>query len=222
MAVTVGDIRTDIRALGFETDTAAQQLVAINGAMRRIMSGPVKWDWALASTTITTAVGDFDYAMPAGVGSPSSLRLVTAGSAGDELVHVPRERLQQEIAASAAPLVTGVPAYWTDDSSFIYVWPIPNAVSTLTLRYFRAHTTLTADGDALLIPDDYRDVVTFCAAARISQRERDWAAASAFEREYKDRLAEMKKAYATTDKQTAGRVVQSGYYGADWRDYRGQ
>ncbi len=213
--LTVGDIKAAIRAHGFETDLAAQQLIFINETQRDVI-GDHRWRFMLTSATVAAVAGTASYTLPT---SPAlhhveSIRLAITGTFLPELEWRDTEDFLAEEAANASFVPYTTPYWWTDavPGSF-RVYPAPSSAGTFTVRYFKQLTDLTADGDTPQVPTPYLDVIVAGACAKLAGRERRFDAADRWQKRYEERLAAMRSQYGLRQRQNSDRVLSSGRYG---------
>jgi hypothetical protein len=208
----VSEIRTGIRARGFEADTATQQLAFINQVQRRV-AGEHRWPWTIVSTAQATTSGAGDYTYPTGAVHIISLRLVSLGSPTELEWSEPELLLAARAQDNGA---TGLAQRWAQTGpTTLSLWPTPNAAGTLTVRYHRVPPDLTADADIPILPIAYHDILIAGACELMALRERQFDAVAAFRSEREGRVAEMKRQIGVRQAQTARQVSSSGYYGHD-------
>lgn len=212
MALTVADIETGVQALGYEADTAAQQLAMINQVQRRFF-GAHRWDVARVTATIPVVAGTDTYTLPTGVVHVSSVRLRN-GSAYAPLEHAPREELLENQASGGATPARGTAYQWTrGDADAIILYPVPAGAGTLTVHYFKTCPLLTTGTDVPMLPEAYCDILIFGVAELLAKRERQMDAASAFRDDRMEVERQARAQLGLDQQQTPDRVTQSGFYG---------
>lgn len=215
MALTVLDIKAGVRARGYETDTATEQLALLNQVQRRWF-GAHRWDAALVTATVPAVAGTSAYALPTGVVHISSVRLAPAGG---EPVVVPlrwehTEQLRADLEA-VGPNTRSTPEYWSKTGpATISLYPVPAQTGTLTVVYYQTCPILTGDSDVPLMPEAYVDILICGVAEILAKRERQWEAATAFRTERMEIEREARAQLGISQMQTSGEVAQSGFYGA--------
>ncbi len=211
--ITVADVRTDIRARGFEADTDAQQLAFINSIQRRI-AGSHRWRWTIESQAVVVVAGTPDYTLPSAPagGHMISIRQTVQGT------QQPLGWMEPEALLERRALYVGSspPMCWALTGPVtLSLWPTPAGAGALTLRYHKTPPTLTADADIPLIPLGYRDLLSVGACMLMAQRERQAVAAADFRAEYDERMRDMRAQYGVVQQQTPRIVGSSGFYGYD-------
>lgn len=103
---------------------------------------------------------------------------------------------------------SGLPTTYTIDRPNVRLWPTPDAVYSLQLRYYRKPLTMTAS-QGTEIDEDYDGVLVSYALARCFRRENDLEAAQFHMGEFDRELAEM-QADLQDDSQDAGQPEQVG------------
>lgn len=192
---TLGDIKTNVKALGYEADQDTR-IVLFTNQVQRAVVGDHRWDFMLATGTVAAAIGTTSYALPT---SPAlmhveSIRLAAPSDYDNpQLQWVSTQELLDYAAVNQAVYSGDRPTLWTKtDAANFQVWPAPAITGTFTVRYFRALPVLTSDADVLTIPDFYQDIVTYGVAAKLARRERQYDAASVFDRDRDDLVKAMK------------------------------
>ncbi len=220
---TVADIKAGIRALGYETDTDAQQLILINKVVREIL-GDHRWRFMLVSTTVNIVIGQAAYTLPS---SPAlhhieSIRVTnpSAAAPSPEMEWVYQEELLAYAAANESFTAYASPWLWTDPTPTTFqVFPAPSYPGTFTVRYLKQATALTADGDTPDIPKPYRDIIVDGVCERLAKRERQFDTATAFKADYDAGLARMKGQYGLRQRQNSVRVKShtATMFDSGWR-----
>lgn len=121
--------------------TAAKLTEFINAALKQI-SAERDWPHLFTTETITTAAADSTYTLPAGHIRTDA---IVDPTTGDTLIERQIEELDRITGA-------GRPMFWAAYGTEIVVKPIPDGVYTLTHRYVRSETALSAGGDLPLLP----------------------------------------------------------------------
>lgn len=214
MALTVLDIKAGVRARGYETDTATEQLALINQVQRRWF-GAHRWDAALVTATVAAVAGTASYALPTGVVHISSVRLAPAG--GGNVVVPLRWEYPEQLRAdleSVGPNTRGTPEFWAKTGpAAISLYPVPAQGGTLTVVYYQTCPILTADADVPLMPEAYIDIIICGVAEILAKRERQWEAAASFRDERKEIERDARAQLGISQMQTSNEVEQSGFYG---------
>jgi hypothetical protein len=209
--MNVSELRAAIRARGFEADTAAEQLIALNDMQRRL-AGSARGLWTVASTTVAVVAGTGDYTLPSAPagGHVKSLRLLYAG-ANAPLRWTDDESLLEHRADYAA---TGTPVWWAlIGPATLSLWPTPAAAGTLTVRYHRGPPALTSDSDTPILPELYHDLLVVGACMLVAQRERQGAVRNEFDAEFETRSRDMRAQQGVGQQQTPRTIGASGFYG---------
>lgn len=192
---TLGTVRADVHALGYESDQDARITLFANQVQRKIV-GDHRWEFLLATGAVAAVLGTATYALPT---SPAlmhveSIRLATPTDYDNpQLQYVSTQELLDYAATNQAVYSGDRPAIWTKlDAANFQVWPAPAVAGTFTVRYFRTLPVLASDSDVLTIPDFYADAVTYGICAKLARRERQWDAAKTFDADMADIVRSMK------------------------------
>ena len=134
------------------------------GRIARFMEIP---DFYVTST-VTTIIGTDTYSLPSDVVRINGL---TNASSPVELTFV-NDPADIQYANQAGQGV-GEPLYYTLAGSNICLSPVPDAVYTLTLDYYKSPSTLSSDTQTSDIPSQYHDVMISYALSRAYRSEDD-------------------------------------------------
>ncbi len=218
---TVADVKAGIRALGYETDTDAQQLILINKALREIL-GDHRWRFMLATGTVAIVLGQDTYNLPT---SPAlhrieSIRVANPSAAAitPEMEWVDSEDLLRIAASNYGLGAWSAPAIWTDPTDATFqVWPAPAYPGNFTVRYVKQATVMTGDASVPDIPKAYRDLIVDYVCGRLARRERQFDTATAFDSDFAAGLARMKGQYGLRQRQNSTRVAsRDDVVGSRW------
>jgi hypothetical protein len=135
------------------------------------------------NATIETSAGVDTYDLPADDIRIHSLRDTETGESLDD---VGIDAVDQSVASQGRPAAF---ALWEGQ---LRLYPTPDGVYTLELRYERDYGLLAADGDVLPLPDAYADLAVNYARARLFEREDDFEAAQAWQARFESELLELR------------------------------
>jgi len=174
------ELQNEVLAHGFDQSVyrarVQRWLNEAQSRIARILELPNQY----VTTTITTVVGTETYNLPSDV---VRINGVTNASSPSELTHVedPADIAYNNQAGQSV----GEPQYYTLSSgTTLRLSPIPNAVYSLTLDYYKAPSTLSADTDVSSIPSDYHDVMISYALSRAYRSEDDMQMSQFFYSEF--------------------------------------
>lgn len=179
-------IQDEVLAYGFDpTAYRARVQSWINEAQSRIARSLELAD-LLTSSTQATANGTATYTFPTDL-----IRL-------DDIVDaaLPGQLQVQDISwvlqANAAGTITGRPTDYAQATSTTYTLsPVPDAVYTMTLTYYKRPTDLSADADVSILPVDYHDLMVSYALQRAYRAEDDAQMAQFYRGEFERDLRQL-------------------------------
>ena len=208
--MNLAQIRTAIQALGYGTDTVAQQNLFINTTYHEVYAGD-RWPFLEKQANayfLTLGNGVFDYV---GAGTTDliefdSVRLAPGIGCLENIE--PQDMRDLETSSSATEL--GQPAKWSQIAGMLHVWPAPDQAYQLYIDYIYAPPDLVADADTPVIPVEFHDVLVYGAAKMIALRERDIWGSELLDNEFQNKLRKMRQAYLLRQRQTSSRVKKSG------------
>lgn len=85
----------------------------------------------------------------------------------------------------------GPPAYWYYYAETIRVYPKPDAAYTVTLRYYKKPTLLTADADIPELPSEFEELLVAGAGYRILQVKDNYDQAAILQNKYDEILQKL-------------------------------
>lgn len=135
-----------------------------------------------ATSDFSTVVGTLLYPQPADFARDRSLRRTD--------VQVELTQVGLRTIDRSPPLASGVPRYYAIDGQNLHVYPTPDNVYPLELRYWKLPAQLVADGDTPTIPADYHALLVFWALKRCYAAEDDPQTAQYWEQQFNTMLAE--------------------------------
>lgn len=209
MATTALQVLETVQALGYGTDTKASQLAMLNQVHRRILNAR-RWTFDLASTTKNTTAGTAAVAFDATLGATQridAVRCADASGADSGLEYIDPAILRQYLAEG--PTVTGTPRFWTRRGQNIELYPIPDAVYTLTVDT-ALNAAVLAEGTAVAIPDSHIDILVYGTIMGITFRERDWDGHNYARQLYAELFTEMLAQYGMQQRQQSSHIESSG------------
>lgn len=87
--------------------------------------------------------------------------------------------------------VSGVPKYWYFYAQTIKLFPVPDKAYTLTLRYYKKPTLLSANSDVPSIPSQFQELLVVGAAYRVLQVKDSYDQASVLQNKYDELLQKL-------------------------------
>lgn len=210
MSFTLANLKSAVQAHGYGTDTTSQQTTFAQSALRRLY-GMRRWRFLRktdSSLTIATAASTVSLASITDrqTGKLEAVRLVPSIPGGDVLTleELPWEELRELDAGDSA---TGFPRYYArQDANTIQVWPRSDANYTVQIDYISLPTVPAADGDTIVWPDEYQDVLVWAIIRALAYRQRDWFSTPSADAEYAQRLDEMVQAQSLNGSNSPARM----------------
>lgn len=83
---------------------------------------------------------------------------------------------------------TGQPTSWYIFENTINLYPIPTSADTITLRYYKKPTELSADADVPEIPSEFNELLVVGAAYRVMQVKDNYDQAGVLQNKYDEIL----------------------------------
>lgn len=91
---------------------------------------------------------------------------------------------------------SNVPIYWYYYAETIKVYPVPNSAYTVSLRYYKKPTILTADADVPEIPSEFEELLVSGATYRVLQIKDNYDQAGIHENKYQELLQKLVVKYS--------------------------
>jgi hypothetical protein len=175
------DIQNEVLAYGFDaTQYRARVKNWINEGQQQIARQLELFD-LFTQTTVATVVGTTTYTLPTDF---VRLDSVIDAALPNTLEVIP---LADAIESNANGAYTGRPLFYAigPAPNSIVLSPVPDAVYTLTLEYYKRPTDLSNDTDVSTLPADYHWLMTTYALQRAYRAEDDVQMAQFYTAEYK-------------------------------------
>src|SRR5690348_1613800 len=141
MSLTLGDMIATIRNHGFSDADEATLTDLINDAYEDIWTREA-WPFKEAQATVAVVAGDDTPTMPADFGKVLALGDDTNST---ELEFWRADKLQLDTIGSLTD--TGQPLIYYFIGNTLHLYPVPDTSYTLTLKYIKTFTELSADTD---------------------------------------------------------------------------
>jgi hypothetical protein len=215
---TAATLLTRAQAYGYGTDTATQQLEALNEEVRELYLER-KWQWREATTTLTATIGNNAVALTAGIGQVLTVRLQDSTVAAYDLEWLEPEDFR-DIEQGDIPAENGRPSYWTRFANALRLWPRPDKAYTVVVDYVIVRTADLASGDEVPLPYEYEDIVVYGVVYRMAIRQRDFQLAEWAYGKRGELFALAAKDDDNRQRQRESIVVQSPSRWQEWNEQR--
>lgn len=106
---------------------------------------------------------------------------------------------------------SNVPTYWYMFDNTINLFPAPNAVYNVRLKYYKKPTELVDDADVPEIPSEFQELLVTGAAYRVLQVKDNYDQASILQNRYDEILQKLVKKYSQIQTGTASRMRINRY-----------
>ncbi len=146
------------------------------------------WWFTEASSSFNSVANQASYGASDGV--PTNIRTILELRFNNTLY----QQITQEEAmrSNTIPYSGYSQSYFIFAGSLYFVPPISSSVSLgITIKYYKAHTELSANGDAVILPDHYADALVVYAYARTIGKEGERGSAGDAYAEYNEILKQM-------------------------------
>lgn len=91
----------------------------------------------------------------------------------------------------------GLPSQWYTYAETIKVFPTPASAYTVSLRYYKKPTTLSADGDVPELPSEFEELLILGAAYRVLQIKDNYDQAGVLQNKYDEILQKLVMKYSS-------------------------
>ena len=214
MALTYKNLQDRVLTYGYGEVDRANVKSWLNEAYEELVRA-YKWPWLQATQTITTVANTQTVAIPA---TPPVLffgRMKPTTASVDEPRFLSEMDFREYMPNReyTDPADKGQPEYYSIFAGNINFYPIPDAVYTYSLRYWKGITTLpTADADTYMCPDPYLDALVTNALARAAMRENDMGKYQVYVAQYTATVAQMMRNAKAEQGETPKRAAMPDTY----------
>jgi hypothetical protein len=101
---------------------------------------------------------------------------------------------------------SNIPTIWYKYGQTIKVFPKPNQAYTVTLRYYKRPTLLSADSDVPSVPSEFEEILVLGAAYRVLQVKDNYDQAGILQNKYDELLQKLVMRYSQTQVGTPTRL----------------
>lgn len=200
MSYQLSDIRTKVRQRVRDTSYDSTEITNyINDAQNDVFNEyRLPFMEATQDYTLTTGVADITN----GVGLPTNFVLpidlmLTAN--GQEKLLTPRDVREMDYLypdyESSTSYPSSAPTNWYKYGQTIRVFPEPDQAYTVTLRYFKKPTLLSADADVPSLPSEFEELLVIGASYRVLQVKDNYDQAGILENKYREMLDKLVMKY---------------------------
>lgn len=214
MAYQLSDIITKVQLRIRDTGYSTSEITNYINDTQNDVFTEHRLPFMQTTQTYQTTVDDSD--LTSGTGLPTdfvqAIDLVMT-TQGRESVLEYRDFRQMDEFYPAQPQ-TGTPTAWYQYGTEILLYPTPDAVYDLTLRYHKRPVTLAADADVPEIPKEYEELLVVGAAYRVLQVKDNYDQAAILENKYAELLQKLVVNYSVPQTGTPLVVrINRGYMG---------
>jgi hypothetical protein len=160
--VNLFDLRSEV--LAHEINPSVARVNSFLNEALRVIARQIDFYSEEASEAFSTVSGTSTYAWPTDLGRVRYLRNV------DDTTTLGVVRLRD---LDVLPLSRGQPVCYAADGSNLTLWPTPDGVYDLSLRYWALPDLMVNDSDIPAIPEDYHRLLTYYALDRCYASEDD-------------------------------------------------
>lgn len=217
MALTYKNLQDRCLTYGYGEVDRANFKSWLNEAYEELVRS-YKWPFLEATASIVTVAGTQTVAIPSsppvlffGRLKPASSTTTTEPQFLSELDF--RDYMPTREYTDTSAAYRGKPKYYSIFAGNLNFYPVPDAVYTYSLRYWKGITTLpTADGDTYLVPDAYLDNLVINALARAAMRENDMGKYQVYMTQYTSNVQQMMRNAKAQQQETIRRAPMPSSY----------
>lgn len=174
--MTYGELAIEVKRLfGDESGVQLESGDILRWANQGLREIVVRNKVLKASSTTATVVGTDLYTFP----DQDIYEIASMQLDGQLLPNVDYAEAERQIlSADPHKTETGRPQYWYTWGNEFWLWPVPDTVLPITLRYTKVPTKLTGtDSEVLEISDEYFPVLVDYILGKAYEMDEDWTAA---------------------------------------------
>lgn len=196
MAYQLGDIVTKVQQRVRDTGYSTTEIKNYINDTQNDVFNEVTLPFMQASTTYTLTAGDSD--ITNGSGLPANyvqaLDLILTSAGREKVLTFVDVAALDEFHPDADDETRhsqNVPDQWYYYAETIRVYPEPNDAYTLTLRYYKKPTLLSADADVPDLPSEFEELLVVGAAYRVLQVKDKYDKAAVLQNKYDEILQKL-------------------------------
>lgn len=201
MAYTLGDITTRVRERVRDSGYATNEITSYLNDTQNDVFNEYRLPFMETTQSYTLASGASD--ITNGSGLPSNyvqaLDLILTTSGREKVIPFRDVRTIDELYPDPDDQTAhppGPPEFWYYYGETIRVYPEPNDAYTLTLRYYKKPTALSANGDVPDLPSEFEELLVVGAAYRVLQVKDNYDQAGVLENKYNELLQKLVVKYS--------------------------
>lgn len=197
MSYTLGALTSKVQQRVHDTGYSSSEIHNYINDTQRDVFNEYRLPFMQTSKDYTVTVGDSDITGGTGLEANFNQAIDLVYTSTGEQVVPYREFTDTDADpddTTAHP--TGAPQYWYKFGDTIHVFPAPSSAYTLTLRYYKTPTELTADADVPEIPSQFEEILVVGAAYRVMQVKDNYDQAGVLENKYGELLQKLVMRYS--------------------------
>lgn len=211
MAYTLSDIRTKVQQRIKDTGYSTSEITNYINDTQRDVFNEYRLPQMEATQTYTLTAGVSD--ITNGSGLPTNFvqavdLYLTSSGVESLLEYRDYQDIDQIYPDPDDTTVnpSAIPRFWYKFGSTIHVAPAPVSAYTLTMRYIKEPTELSADADVPEIPSEFQEILVAGATFRILQIKDNYDQASIWQNKYDELLDKLVARYSVTQAGHANRM----------------
>lgn len=154
MSLTYANMQARIASEFHRTDLTSYITNSIKAAIKHFERE--RWYFNEATTTTVTVAGTATYALPTDFMKMDNVKVTVSGS---KVQLEPMPYIELDALDTGTSSVRGVPKFWAIYGNVLRLYPIPDAVYTITESYQNRLTELSADADTNAWVDDLEALI---------------------------------------------------------------
>jgi len=211
MAYTVGDLTTRVQQRIRDTGYSSTEIIGyLNDAQNDIFN-EYRLPFVQSIQPYTLVAGESD--ITNGVGLPTDYVqavdiTLTSGGTQSVLPYVDVTTIDNFYPNPEDSVLhpPGIPIYWYFYEETIRVFPAPVTGLTVSLRYYKKPTELSADGDIPQVPSEFAEALILGAAYRVLQVKDNYDQAAILQNKFDEILQKLVVKYSQPQVGTAMRM----------------
>jgi hypothetical protein len=175
--MSLATIRTEVQARGYDYVSNARVNAFVNTAQNEICAY-MPWPFLETSASGTS---------PLTITDLGAVLSVSDSASDTALTGMDRRNV---VAIDADLSYTGTPEIWWAENNTITVWP-GSSTDSVTVRYIKIPTQLSADGDEPVIPTRYQDLIVHGAVLQAKLDDDEYEAYQVLRQVWQTRIDQM-------------------------------
>jgi hypothetical protein len=188
--MTVAEIIAKIKSRVDDDDISTDFLLdAVNSVYFRILNDTQTfWKFLEGTTSFNTVIGTTDYSKTTIAADLN--RIYSMGTVNNKIYPIAQRDFDEYVPD---PTSRGTVKYYMEWGDIVKLYPIPSAIETVNIRYYKKVTTPMTVNDTPILPIEYQELLVLGGMMMFYEQDEDFDRLDRKTAEYETMLARMRK-----------------------------